>query len=178
MANWGNVHLVVIGSRSSVLAFSMSARRRSKYFTREMRNGEGGDLSSERAHRTAGTKTWEKHFRFQTAHDDEREHFRRLSIRHPNCWFVMSYSDPDADDVGGHLVRDGQSRSFRMSTRQRAACYRRAGYDPNCNTEDNDVLFWEAQWMMMDACIERARAGTRTWSTTSSSPTTGGVQRH
>ena len=103
-----------------------------------MRNGEGGGLSSERAHRTASTKTWEKHFRFQTARDDAREHFLRLSMRHRSCWFVLGYSDPDGDEAGGHLIWRGECRSFRMSRRSREGFYRRVGYAHDSDTEENE----------------------------------------
>jgi hypothetical protein len=162
MANWGNITLEVIGNRRDVLAFAKAARRNREYFTPEMRRGEGGDLSSSRVQRSGAT--WKKGYHFQTAHDDERAHFRRFSRLHPRCWFALAYSDPNADMTGGHLIRNGRCRSFKMADYARLKYRLRAGYNEGSYTDDNEVLFWEAEWRMLEACIEHARTGMASWS--------------
>lgn len=169
MSNWANVDLEVVGRRADVLAFSEQARRRKDYFTPEMRMGEGSPLSSARLRLVGGSKLWKKTYSFQVAHDDEKAHFRRLSRKHPQCWFVIAYGDPNADDNGGHLIRAGRCRSIRLSNEAKEDVYRKTGFDSELDAteddDDNEVRFWEAQWEMLSVCLELWHAQIPGWPT-------------
>lgn len=104
MGNWSNARLVLIGSVRDLRSFHARARQSPLHFTDEMRQGEGGELSWDRLGRSPASRRWERTYYFQTARDDERAHFRKLSTCYPRCWFVVGYSDPNGGFTGGYLA--------------------------------------------------------------------------
>lgn len=163
MANWGNVRLVVLGSRAEVSNFAKRSQRSRKYFTAEMRYGEVGRLQRGPLRRSPVRGMWEQTYYFQTAHDDDRAHFTELSKRHPGCWFAAGFSDPNADATGGYLIRDGACRTFDLSSRVKLKFRAQAGYRDDVDSDDNEFFFWEAEWRMLDACVEHARQEIASW---------------
>jgi hypothetical protein len=106
---------------------------------------------------------WEQTYHFQTARDDDRAHFTELSKRHPDCWFAAGYSDPNSDATGGYLIRDGTCRTFDLSSRVKLKFRTQAGYRDEVDSDDNEVYFWEADWRMLDACVEHSRQEIANW---------------
>ena len=133
MANWCNVRLSVFGTAAELEPFRKAAgalegridATRSSIFLEEMEIGESSDLESE------GVSPFRRRFQradyvFQGRNTDHVDHFVEVSKRFPRLAFVVTYSDPNADDHGSHLVLKGRSRTWTISNRTRDSLVRRA----------------------------------------------------
>lgn len=87
----------------------------------------------------------------------------RLSRRFARCFFAIGYSDPNADAVGGHLIRAGRCRSFAMTEGAQEEYFRRAGYVHDSDADDNEDRFWDADYSMLKACVDHALRGMHSW---------------
>lgn len=150
VANWCNVRLVVVGTRKNVDRFKDAARRRIEtYFTPDMLEGESRDLSADRMCK-AGQVRWQKTYRFQVRNGDGRQHFTRISKQYPHLWFILAFGDPNNDDNGSCLIRNGHGRTFIISNRAKDAVYRKHRHDPDDDSNENENRYWEAQSEMVD----------------------------
>jgi hypothetical protein len=174
VANWCNLELRVTGLPDTVKVFRRAAgalsgridATRSTIFTPEMEYGESGDLVAHGVHRI------QKRFRcavftFQGRNDDHVDHFREISHRYPTLAFVLVYSDPNADDHGSFLLRNGRQRWWRVPDRTREAIVRQA-YVRNGAVDENGAVDYDsddsedADW---DAFAEIATVAERKWDT-------------
>jgi hypothetical protein len=124
MANWCNLRLLVTGVPKNLKPFRRAAgalsgridTNRSTIFTPEMEYGEGGDLEA------GGVRRFQKRFQcaifgLQGRNDDYVDHFREVSRRFPTLAFVLVYSDPNADEHGSYLLRNGRQRLWSVPVR-------------------------------------------------------------
>jgi hypothetical protein len=150
MANWSNVQLVIAGRSASVLRFSRLARvRPSSLFQPDMRQGEGGNLTSTRVAKL-GSNLLKKAYSFQVRNDDGLQHFRRVSRRYPKLCFVLSYGDPNADDYGSYFILRGRARSYKLSDRLKEAVMARHGVTGDAEDDDDEWRFWDASSDLVD----------------------------
>jgi hypothetical protein len=133
VANWCNVRLSVFGTPAEIKPFRNAAgalggridAAKSAVFLEEMEIGESRDLEA------WGESSFRRRFRraeyvFQGRNTDHLDHFVEVSKRYPRLVFVLTYSDPNGDDHGSHLIVKGRSRSWRVPMRTRDATSRRA----------------------------------------------------
>ena len=124
MANWCNLRLVVTGHARDLAPFRRAAgalrghidTSRSTVFTEDMEYGEGGDLAADGLTRFDGDLRRAK-YRFQGRNDDYVDHFRDVSRRYPRLAFILVVSDPNSDDNGSYLLRNGRRRWWPMPLR-------------------------------------------------------------
>ena len=149
MANWANYRLVVHGRRPSVIAFSRRypARRSSGVWGRFF-VGETSDLRGERIVVTARGIA-RKAYAFQAAREDPAGHFRRLSRIERGLVFVLVEADPNSDNYGSALIRNGSVRRYRVPESVEAAVMDRHGVTGSGDDEE-DWRFWEASWELTD----------------------------
>jgi len=165
MANWCNVRLSVFGTPTELKPFREAAgaldgridTTRSSIFLEEMEIGEGADLEAR------GVRSFHRRFQraeyiFQGRNTDHLDHFIKVSKRYPRLAFVVTYSDPNGDDHGSHLVVKGRSRSWVVSGRRRESIVRAAYREHGCvdkqgridyDHDYSDVADWAAFSEMM-----------------------------
>ena len=149
MASWCNARLIVVGPRSVVLHFSRRARAKpSPIFTPDMLVGEAQELFSERIERWAA-RTYRKKYVFQVRSDDGRDHFQEISLKFTSPWFVLVFGDPDLNDYGSYVIRQGRSRSYSVPDKLKIEVMARHGAEDITDDED-DWRFWDASWELMD----------------------------
>jgi len=68
--------------------------------------------------------------------------------------FILVYGDPNADQYGSYLLRQGRSRAYsvRDEVRNRVFARHRA---EDVVSDEEDWRFWEAAWEIMDLAQAR-----------------------
>lgn len=123
-----------------------------------MEIGEAADLTADEPKRFGG-RFERVEYTLQGRDDDYADHFRAVSEGYPDLAFVLTYSDPNADDHGSHLLLAGRQRTWRIPRRLQSELMRkhytrwrlvdargRMDYD----AEDSDMAEWDAFFEMMD----------------------------
>lgn len=110
--------------------------------------GETSDLRGERIV-AASRGMARKAYAFQAAREDPAAHFRRLSRLESDLVFVLVEADPNSDNYGSALIRNGSVRRYRVPESVEAAVMKRHGVTGSDDDEE-DWRFWEASWELMD----------------------------
>src|SRR5262245_57356771 len=137
MAKWCNARLIVVGQRSVVLHFSRQARTRpSSIFKPDMLIGETQELFSERIEAWT-PKISRKKYVFQVRNDDGRDHFQELSQWFTSSWFVLVYGDPNVDQYGSYIIRQGRCQSYCVPDKLKMDMMRKHGAEDIKDDEDD-----------------------------------------
>jgi hypothetical protein len=67
--------------------------------------------------------------------------------------YASGYGDPNIDDYGSYIIRQGRSRSYSVSERLKIAVMARCGVD-DITDDESDWRFWDASWELMDLAQE------------------------